>query len=105
MHLMQLALGMEMGRIGDPLLEASIQFIVDGDCIWGVQVGRHSQELLRAVCRGVVPGMVRRRVGGPLGENASAAFRRGVGAFRCISAAGGLSRGCDSAGRTLPGWA
>ena len=38
MHLMQLALGMEMGRIGDPLLEASIQFVVDGDCIWGVRL-------------------------------------------------------------------
>jgi len=38
MHLVQLALGMEMGRIGDPLLEASIRFIVDGDCIWGVRL-------------------------------------------------------------------
>ena len=38
MHLVQLALGMKMGRIGDPLLEASIRFIVDGDCIWGVRL-------------------------------------------------------------------
>jgi hypothetical protein len=38
MHLMQLALGMKMGRIGDPLLQASIQFVVDGDCIWGVRL-------------------------------------------------------------------
>ena len=29
---------MEMGRIGDPLLEAAIQFVVDGDCIWGVRL-------------------------------------------------------------------
>ena len=28
---------MEMGRVGDPFLEASIQFVIDGDRIWRIR--------------------------------------------------------------------